>query len=86
MPRRSIEDEPGNHTCENCGEHQASMWWIGEGGTLAVSRFYMQAAWCNCCVLRAQITHAEERMAELEKLRSELAENVCVIKEAGRDA
>lgn len=84
MTRSSIEDEPSNHACENCEEHQASMWWIGGGGTLAITRFHMQAAWCECCALHAQIAHVEEGVAKLESLRSELAENVCALKEVGR--
>ncbi len=77
MTRTSQEDKPQNHDCDNCGEHRASMWWIGDGGTLAITRFYMQAAWCKCCALRAQIGHAEERTAELEKMRRKLVRTKC---------
>ena len=80
MTRENLEDVPENHTCENCKVHQASIWWVGDGGSLAVSRFYMQYAWCSCCVLRAQIKCIEESMVELESLRSELAENICIAK------
>lgn len=88
MTRRSMTDEPANHVCEECGQHQASMWWIGEGGTLAISRFYMQAAWCECCALKVQVTYAEERARELNGLYEKLATVECkeaVQKESGVD-
>lgn len=77
MPRASKEDKPENHACENCSEHRATSWWVGSGGSLAVSRFYMQAAWCGCCMLKAQVEHAEEQAAKLGQWYQELEKLVC---------
>ena len=79
MPRQGHNDKPENHICENCREHQATNWWAGEGGPLALSRFYMQAAWCECCMLKSQIEYAEKRAADLENLREKLAAVKCEV-------
>ncbi len=77
MPRESHEDLPSNHTCEKCGEHEASGWWIGDGGTLAVTRYRMQAAWCECCMLEVQVEHARKLAATLAELEGKLASVSC---------
>lgn len=77
MTRASMDDKPENHTCENCGKHRASGWWIGDGGTLAVSRFYMQAAWCKCCSLKEQVKHAHKMARKLASLEKKLAKVKC---------
>ncbi len=84
MPRQSMNDKPGDHPCENCNDHQAVGWWTGDGGVLAISRFYMQFAWCKCCMLNAQVEHARERAAGLASLEQKLAEAKCraTLKEA----
>jgi hypothetical protein len=76
-PRRCIDDKPADHNCENCGKHRASMWWIGDGGGLALSRFYMQAAWCKCCTLKAQVKHARQLTKKLPSLEKKLAAVKC---------
>ena len=65
------EINPGD-ICEHCQQHKATTIWIGEGGSLAATRDYMQAKWCTCCVLQAQIKHAETVAKQLPKLRKEL--------------
>lgn len=77
-PRLDIEDKPKNHTCENCEKHRASMWWIGREGPLALSRFYMQAAWCECCALEAQVDEARRLAKQLGRLEKKLATVKCV--------
>lgn len=77
MPKESGKDRPKDHTCENCGEHQASMWWVGDGGILAVTRYHMQAAWCRCCALKAQLERAREQAQTIPKLVTELARVRC---------
>jgi len=60
--------------CENgeCG-HAASLIWTGNGGSLAITRSYMQSKWCDCCATKAQLEHAEKAVARLEELRTRLA-------------
>ena len=57
--------------CQNCGKHAATMWFSREGGVLAHIHG-CSSAWCECCVLRAQVAHAEERTAALSGLRERL--------------
>ena len=77
--------QPGD-ICENgdCG-HSASGIWIGNGGTLAMTRSYMQSKWCECCMLKVQVAHAEERAKELDALRMALARACADRSPAGED-
>lgn len=64
--------EPGD-ICENGGcAHPATMLWIGDNGTLAISRDYLQQKWCDCCMTRARIAYAEALMADLAELKAAL--------------
>lgn len=72
MPRESLDDAPENHLCENCGKRKAWGWWIGDGGSLAISRFHMQAAWCELCHVVAQLDYARERAAAIPELKRRL--------------
>ena len=69
--------------CEHCGKHKATHVWFGEGGPLAASRDYMQAVWCECCMLDAQIAYTMERIAALSGLVAARAATQC--KEVARD-
>ncbi len=77
MPRESADDKPENHDCENCGKHRASIWWVGDEGTLAASRYYMQRPWCKCCALKAQVGHARKMARKLAGLEKKLAKAKC---------
>ena len=77
MPREGRDDKPTNHVCEKCGKHQADGWWIGSGGTLALARWNMQAAWCACCTLKAQVAHARKMARKLAGLEKKLAKAKC---------
>jgi len=59
--------------CENepC-DHPATGLWVGDNGTLTISRDYLQAKWCACCMTKAQIKYAEGAVARLESLRAKL--------------
>ncbi|KKN82016.1 hypothetical protein LCGC14_0312830 [marine sediment metagenome] len=57
--------------CENCGLRDATGWWVGDGGVLAFVHGHKKA-WCEQCVVRAQIQHAEEMAANLPSLRETL--------------
>jgi hypothetical protein len=57
--------------CENCGERPGTRKWLGEGGAVdLVHGFY--SMWCEVCVLKEQIKHAEERAAALPEMRARL--------------
>ncbi len=77
MPKESSDDKPENHDCEKCGKHRASMWWIGNGGYLAMTRWHMMAAWCKCCALKAQVGHARKMARKLAGLEKKLAKAKC---------
>ena len=77
MRRAGRYDKPANHGCEKCGKHQASGWWIGDGGTLALMRYNMQAAWCRCCMLKEQVKHARKMARKLASLEKKLAKVKC---------
>ena len=58
--------------CENCHERPATLIWVGEGGSLAMSRDYMQSVWCKKCALTEQIAYAEVAVSRLETLKRKL--------------
>lgn len=68
--------EPGDK-CENelCGGsgHDATEIWVGDGGSLAATRDYMQKKWCLCCVVKAQLDHARKMAPRIAELERELA-------------
>lgn len=57
--------------CQNCGEHPGTQKWT-EGAIAMIHGAYFW--WCEGCVLRAQIAHAEERVVALDDLRARLAD------------
>jgi hypothetical protein len=59
--------------CANCGKNPGTLDWVGDGGVLALTHGWV-AKWCEPCCLKVQIKHAEERAAELPKMRARLAE------------
>lgn len=62
--------------CANCGLHKGTIKWVGEGGGIALVHGFYEM-WCECCVLKEQIKHAEERSAALPGLRKELERLNC---------
>lgn len=70
-----IEIKSGD-ICENCNEHPATTVWIGDGGTLAITRDYMQSKWCKCCCLKAQIANFQEIAKQIKTWEEEL-ETAC---------
>lgn len=64
---------PEGTMCENCDQRLATSRWIGDSGTLAITRSYMQTLWCEICVLSAQVEHAEECAEKLPAMRERLA-------------
>lgn len=57
--------------CANCGERPGTEKWSSDETSFARGWFVM---WCEVCCLREQIKHAEERAAELPKLRARFDE------------
>lgn len=55
--------------CANCKEREGTKKW-GEGGTMIARGYY--SMWCEVCVLKKQIEHAEERAAALPDLQARL--------------
>jgi len=57
--------------CENGScTHLATGIWVGDGGTLAISREYMQAKWCDCCMAKVQLEHARKSVAAIPNLEA----------------
>jgi hypothetical protein len=55
--------------CANCGEREGTEKWTESSVALAHGMYVM---WCEPCVLKGQIKHAEERAAALPELRGRL--------------
>jgi hypothetical protein len=62
--------------CQNCNVHAATNLWVGEGSSLDLIHGHYQN-WCACCVLKAQIEHAELMVSRLDRLKAELAKVHC---------
>jgi hypothetical protein len=62
--------------CENCGKHEGTEMWVGQGGILDYAHG-MYAMWCLCCTIKAQIAYAEERAEDLPNLKKKLKKVKC---------
>jgi len=71
--------------CENCGRHEATVLWAGEGGMLAISHGHV-SPWCRCCTLRAQVRHLRKAAARLPRVERSLGTVRCDVyrEEAGK--
>lgn len=69
---RICADEIKRDVCRHCKKRPATMDWVGHGGYAAIGRAGWMTRWCDICALEAQITFAEERAAEIPKMREEL--------------
>lgn len=63
---------PIGRVCANCNLRAASLWWVGEGSTLALAHG-MASPWCERCSLEAQLKHCREQAARLPELELRLA-------------
>lgn len=57
--------------CENCGERNATMEWVGEGGALAWSHGW-SSNWCELCCVREQLAYAVKQAERIPELEEEL--------------
>ena len=64
-----IEEPSGD--CRNCGKRLATVRWIGEGGSLALSHGHW-ASWCEQCALERQLEYAKERAESIPDLERRL--------------
>ena len=62
--------------CENCGKHEGTQKWVGDGGFLAVTHD-IYTMWCAHCCLKAQIEYAKKLAADIPKLEKELEKVEC---------
>ena len=62
-----------NMICQNCHKRDATLKWIGDGGSLALSHGFA-SDWCEVCALEAQLKHARERASEIPRMETRLAE------------
>jgi hypothetical protein len=70
----SNRDLPNGTLCARCQENEATVWWAGEMGMLAVTHGFM-SPWCERCSVEKQAEHAREvadRLVELEARLQEL--------------
>lgn len=67
---------PKGTVCANCKKHEATVNWLGEGGTLAIAHGDWQA-WCKCCSLKAQVKFCQDAVKRLPKLKKSLAKVKC---------
>jgi hypothetical protein len=59
--------------CQNCGKQEATITWIGEGGSLAYVHG-MGQEWCELCCVKEQLTYAAEQAARIPELKRRLKE------------
>ena len=69
----TLFEKPSPIMCENCGEREATMTWLEEGGTLGLVHG-MGQNWCELCCVREQLLHAEKQIARLPELKKRLKE------------
>lgn len=65
--------------CQQCGQRQATKIWVADGGALALVHGGAQA-WCEQCVLAAQIAYARaaaDRLPALEQRLAKLGADEC---------
>ena len=70
VPSQPLPQPEGD--CRNCGQRPATVFWIGEGGSLAFSHGHYQS-WCQLCSVQAQLKYARERTVAIPALERELA-------------
>lgn len=58
--------------CANCQQRQATLNWVGEGGTLGFVHGMYQR-WCEVCATTAQLKYAREQAAMIPALELKLA-------------
>ena len=51
-------------SCDRCHERLATMWWVADGGALALVHG-MAVSWCEICVLEEQLRHARAQAARI---------------------
>ena len=71
--------------CQHCKQREATVKWVGEGGTIAFVHGCYEN-WCEVCALEAQLAHAKERAAEIPEMERQLAELKAQVPNAGADA
>ena len=58
--------------CQNCGKHEATTKWLGQGSALDfVHGNYWE--WCECCALREQLAYAKKLAEGIPELEAKLA-------------
>jgi hypothetical protein len=58
--------------CKRCQENEATIWWVGEGGSLALVHGFKQP-WCERCCVEAQLRYVREAVVKLPELERQLA-------------
>ena len=57
--------------CQNCRKREATVDWIGDGGTLAFSHGMYQR-WCEYCCTDKQLQHAKKLASMIPELEQKL--------------
>ncbi len=70
IPAQPLPEPSGE--CSNCHQRPATVFWTGEGGSLAFVHGCYES-WCKPCTLKAQLDYARERAAAIPELERELA-------------
>lgn len=59
--------------CQNCHEREATLWWAGDAGWLAVTHGFAQP-WCEACAVQAQLDQARDFAGQITSLEEKLAQ------------
>jgi hypothetical protein len=76
IPQEAYFRKPdGQALCGNCKTRPGTKWWSGEQlSALEFAHGCRPVAWCEMCVVTAQIEFVEKQAARLPGLRERLAE------------
>lgn len=70
MPRKVAAPESLG-ICRNCGQREATIKWVGDGGSLGFVHGHW-VPWCERCMVEAQLRYARERAADIPDLEARL--------------
>jgi len=58
--------------CKRCQANPATVWWVGEGGGLALAHGFKKP-WCERCCIEVLLEYARTAAAGIQDLENKLA-------------
>lgn len=69
--RRAPWDGDPTGLCEKCGARPAKSWWMGDASFSDVNHGAPVYAWCEVCMIDAQLEHCRTQAARIPELEAE---------------